>query len=211
MTFWPLDSKWFPNRSDFPPISWPWYRAWPSPNYEWFSWSICNGCGMPAGNAYPSGHLVPSLILGLVYALVVETTFPESTPMLWPWYRNWPSPNYERFPLSICDGGGMPAGSAYPSGHLVSPPFKDSLMLQHLVRPIFRADWKTWHLYWRHFLVLWNSWGTELDETWQEASQWRSSAPKSGGGGTNFFPEKWKAKKKKKKKKKRSQRRLSAW
>ena len=27
---------------------------------EWFPWSICNGCGMPAGNAYPSGHLVPS-------------------------------------------------------------------------------------------------------------------------------------------------------
>ena len=30
------------------------------PNYEWFSWSICNGCGMQAENAYPSGHLVPS-------------------------------------------------------------------------------------------------------------------------------------------------------
>ena len=42
--------QWLPNRSDFPPISWPWYRAWPSPNYKWFPWSICNGCGMPAGN-----------------------------------------------------------------------------------------------------------------------------------------------------------------
>ena len=29
-------------------------------DYEWFPWSICNGCGMPAGNAYPSGHLIPS-------------------------------------------------------------------------------------------------------------------------------------------------------
>ena len=29
-------------------------------DYEWSPWSICNGCGMPAGNAYPSGHLVPS-------------------------------------------------------------------------------------------------------------------------------------------------------
>ena len=29
-------------------------------DYEWFPWSICNGCGMPTGNAYPSGHLVPS-------------------------------------------------------------------------------------------------------------------------------------------------------
>ena len=38
-----LDQQWLPYRSDFPPISWPLYRAWPSPNYEWFS--ICNGCG----------------------------------------------------------------------------------------------------------------------------------------------------------------------
>ena len=55
-----LDQQWLQNKSDFPPIAWPWYRLWPSPNYEWFPWSICNGCGMPAGNAYPFGHLVPS-------------------------------------------------------------------------------------------------------------------------------------------------------
>ena len=58
-----LVQQWPHNRSDFPPISQPWYRAWPSPNYEWFPWSICNGCGVPAGNAYPSGHLVPSTLL----------------------------------------------------------------------------------------------------------------------------------------------------
>ena len=40
-----LDQQWLPYRSDFPPISWSLYRAWPSPNYEWFPWSICNGCG----------------------------------------------------------------------------------------------------------------------------------------------------------------------
>ena len=40
-----LDQQWLPYRSDFPPISWPLYRTWPSPNYEWFPWSICNGCG----------------------------------------------------------------------------------------------------------------------------------------------------------------------
>ena len=57
-----LDQQWLPNRSDFPPISWPWYRAWPSPYYEWFPWSICNGCGMPAGNPYP--YLVPSPFFG---------------------------------------------------------------------------------------------------------------------------------------------------
>ena len=46
-------------------------------DYEWFPWSICNGCGMPAGNAYPSGHLVPSPIVGLACAPIVETKFLE--------------------------------------------------------------------------------------------------------------------------------------
>ena len=46
-------------------------------DYEWFPWSICNGCGMPAGNAYPSGHLVPSPILVLANAPIVETKFLE--------------------------------------------------------------------------------------------------------------------------------------
>ena len=72
-----IDQQRLPNQSDFPPISWPWYRLWHSPNYEWFPWSICNGCGMPAGNAYPSGHLVPSPILGLANAPIVETKFLE--------------------------------------------------------------------------------------------------------------------------------------
>ena len=40
-----LTQQWLPYRSDFPPTSWPLYRAWPSPNYEWFPWSICNGWG----------------------------------------------------------------------------------------------------------------------------------------------------------------------
>ena len=55
-----LGQQWLPNQLNFPPISWPLYQVWPSPHYEWFPRSICNGCGMPAGNAYPSGHLVPS-------------------------------------------------------------------------------------------------------------------------------------------------------
>ena len=46
-------------------------------DYEWFPWSICNGCGMPAGNAYPSGHLVPFPIVGLACAPIVETRFLE--------------------------------------------------------------------------------------------------------------------------------------
>ena len=50
-------------------------------DYEWFPWSICNGCGMPAGNAYHSGHLVPSPFWGLACALIVETSFPDTTPI----------------------------------------------------------------------------------------------------------------------------------
>ena len=88
-----LDQHWLLNRSDFPPILLPWYRVWPSPNYEWFPWSICNGCDMPAGNAYPSGHLVPSPFLGLACAPIVETRFLELAMFLLdfftlntPWY-----------------------------------------------------------------------------------------------------------------------------
>ena len=46
-------------------------------DFEWFSWSICNGFGMPAGNAYPSGHLTLSPIVGLACAPIVETRFLE--------------------------------------------------------------------------------------------------------------------------------------
>ena len=69
--------QWHPPQISFPSMSWHWYRTWPSPNYEWFPWSVCNGCGMPAGHAYPSGHLVPSHILVLVYAPIGETSIPE--------------------------------------------------------------------------------------------------------------------------------------
>ena len=69
--FLTLDQQWRPSRSDFSPISWPWYRTWPSPNYEWFPWSNGNGCDMPAGNACPSGHLVPSPLLGFVASSII--------------------------------------------------------------------------------------------------------------------------------------------
>ena len=31
------------------------------PNFEWSPWTICDGCGMPTGDAYSFGHVVPSL------------------------------------------------------------------------------------------------------------------------------------------------------
>ena len=45
-------------------------------DYKWFPWSICNGCGMPAGNAYPSGHLVPSPFWDL---LILQLLRPNSS------------------------------------------------------------------------------------------------------------------------------------
>ena len=59
--------QWLANLSDFSPISWPWNWAWPLPNYEWLPWSICNACGMPAGNAYFSGNLVTSPFFGTCF------------------------------------------------------------------------------------------------------------------------------------------------
>ena len=50
--------------------------------------SICNGCGMPAGNAYPSGHLVPSPFWDLRMLQLMKTSFPElavSFPNFPPW------------------------------------------------------------------------------------------------------------------------------
>ena len=41
--------QWLPNRSNFPPISWPLYRDWPSPNYELFLWSTCTGVACQQG------------------------------------------------------------------------------------------------------------------------------------------------------------------
>ena len=142
MTFWSLTNSDFPTNRTF-------HHFIPSltfTDYEWFLWSICNGCGMPAGNAYHSGHLVPSPFWGACMCSDCWDSFPDSSPIKWPtevdFYR------IERFPWSICDRCGMPAGSAYPSGHLVPSPFWDLLMLQ-LLRPNYSnlpCLYSTFHL-----------------------------------------------------------------
>ena len=38
-----LDQQWLPNQSDFPPISWPWYRLWPSPIMSGFHGAFATG------------------------------------------------------------------------------------------------------------------------------------------------------------------------
>ena len=44
-----LDQQWLPNQSDFPPISWPWYRAWPSPIMSGFHWAFATGVACQQG------------------------------------------------------------------------------------------------------------------------------------------------------------------
>ena len=40
-------------------------------------WSICNGCDMPAGKTYPSGHLVPSPFWDLLMLQLLRLVFPN--------------------------------------------------------------------------------------------------------------------------------------
>ena len=48
------------------------------PNYKRFPCSICDGCGIPTGEAYSHGHMVPSHLVH-VHVLLVETNpFSES-------------------------------------------------------------------------------------------------------------------------------------
>ena len=70
-------------------------------DYKWFPWSICNGCGMPAGNAYPSGHLVPSPILGLANAPIVETKFLELAMSLLDFSPRIPLGTFSILPFTI--------------------------------------------------------------------------------------------------------------
>ena len=91
MTFWPLTSySDFPTDQTFHQFSWPWYRAWPSPNYEWFSWSICNGCGYPAGNTYPSRHLILSSLLGTCLCSNCWNQFNQTCRIFSPWIVQYP-------------------------------------------------------------------------------------------------------------------------
>ena len=64
-----------------------------SPNFEWFPYNICDGFGMPTGDAYSSGHLVLSHLgfanvlllrpLTLSYITTqIHDPFPDFTPFL---------------------------------------------------------------------------------------------------------------------------------
>ena len=70
-----IDQRGLANWSDFLPIPWPRYRAWLSPKYEWFPWSICNSCGMPAGTlTLPDTWFRPPFLV-LACAPIVKPDF----------------------------------------------------------------------------------------------------------------------------------------
>ena len=83
------------------PISWPWHRAWPSPKYEWFPWSICNGCGLQAGNAYPSGHLVLSPFFGTCLCSSCWDQIPRTCHV----FTRFVTLNTNRYFLDFADNG----------------------------------------------------------------------------------------------------------
>ena len=88
---------------------------------------FCNGCGMPAGNAYPSGHLVPFHIVGLACAPIVETSFHELAMSYSTFHREYPLV-LSRFCLDKRRGRG-----ALMYVHV--------FVLDHIVRLCYRTAW----------------------------------------------------------------------
>ena len=71
-----LDQQWLPNQSDFPPISWPWYRALPSPIMSGFHGAFATGVACQQGTLTPPDTWFRPLFGELACALIVETSFP---------------------------------------------------------------------------------------------------------------------------------------
>ena len=57
-----LDQQWLPNQSDFPPISWLWCRAWPSPIMSGFHGAFATGVACKQGTlTHPDTWFRPPL------------------------------------------------------------------------------------------------------------------------------------------------------
>ena len=66
-----LDKQWLLNQSDFPPISWPWYRAWPSPIMSGFHGAFATGVACQQGTlTLPDTWFRPQLWDVLVFQLL---------------------------------------------------------------------------------------------------------------------------------------------
>ena len=73
----PLPVIVLPNGSDFPPISWPWYRAWPSPNYKVVSMTHLQRVWHDSRERLPFRKPGSVPLFELACAPIVETKFLE--------------------------------------------------------------------------------------------------------------------------------------
>ena len=88
-----LDQQWLPNKSDFPPISWPWYRAWPSPIMSGFDGAFGTGVACQQGTlTTPDTWFRP--LLGACMCSDCWDQFSRLYTDLMT-YRSWLSPNWE--------------------------------------------------------------------------------------------------------------------
>ena len=66
-----LEQQWLPNQSNFPPISWPWYRAWPSSIMSGFHGAFATGVAYQQGTlTLPDTWFRPPLWDLLVFQLL---------------------------------------------------------------------------------------------------------------------------------------------
>ena len=72
-----LDQQWLPNQSDFQPISWPWYRTWPSPIMSGFHGAFVTGVACQQGTLTLPDIWFRPTIVGLACAPIVDTRFLE--------------------------------------------------------------------------------------------------------------------------------------
>ena len=72
-----LDQQWLPNQSDFPPISWPWYRTWPSPIMSGFHGAFATGLACQQRTLFLPDTWFCLTIVRLACTSTVETRFLE--------------------------------------------------------------------------------------------------------------------------------------
>ena len=65
-------------------------------------------------HCFNAGTKSNSIFSSIMNAPLVETSFLESTQILWRWYQTLQSPNYERYPLGKCKCG--QTNNSHPTG-----------------------------------------------------------------------------------------------
>ena len=127
-----LDQQWLPNQSDFPPISWPWYRLWPSPITSGFHGAFATGVACQQGTLTTPDPWFRPLFGGLACALIVETVSPTLHRL-----NDLPKLTFTElrgFHGAFATGVACQQGALTLPDTWFRPPFWDLLMLQ-LLRP----------------------------------------------------------------------------